>query len=106
MTAVRSTRWHCSCVAEQEMVHKSRGRDQLEEVIKQLGSVAKLENPPRMEGRFMSMILVGDREAIAEIKRAEEKEAKEAAEAGSATQSPSSTPENTEAQTAEAEKTQ
>ena len=60
-----------------EMVHKSRGRDQLEEVLKQLGAVAKLENPPRMEGRFMSMILVGDRETINEIRRAQELETKQ-----------------------------
>ena len=35
-----------------EMVHTSRGRDQLQEVMKQLGPIAKMENPPRMEGRF------------------------------------------------------
>lgn len=72
-----------------EMVHKSRGRDQLEGVLKQLGAIAKLENPPRMEGRFMSMILVGDREVIKDIKRLEEQEAarieKEAAAAESET---------------------
>ena len=89
-----------------EMVHKSRGRDQLEEVIKQLGSVAKLENPPRMEGRFMSMILVGDREAIAEIKRAEEKEAKEATEGASGDTSTPAAEKQTEAQAAETENTQ
>jgi translation initiation factor IF-3 len=55
-----------------EMVHTSRGRTQLNEVIKQLGPIAKMENPPRMEGRFMSMILIGDRESIAEAKRKEE----------------------------------
>jgi len=55
-----------------EMVHTSRGRAQLEEVRKQLGSVAKMENPPRMEGRFMSMILIGDREVVAQLKREEE----------------------------------
>ncbi len=55
-----------------EMVHTSRGRAQLNEVVKQLGSIAKMENPPRMEGRFMSMILIGDREAVAEAKRLEE----------------------------------
>jgi len=52
-----------------EMVHTNRGRQQLQEVLKQLTPLAKLENPPRMEGRFMSMILVGDREAIAEARR-------------------------------------
>lgn len=55
-----------------EMVHTSRGRDQLQEVIKQLGPIAKMENPPRMEGRFLSMIVIGDREVIADIKRNEE----------------------------------
>ncbi|MEE3330442.1 MAG: translation initiation factor IF-3, partial [Myxococcota bacterium] len=55
-----------------EMVHQSRGRDQLMQVVKLLGSLVKTESTPRMEGRFMSMILVGDREAIAEAKRAEE----------------------------------
>jgi len=54
-----------------EMVHTDRGRDQLNEVVKQLGPIAKMENPPRMEGRFMSMILVGDREAIVEARRRE-----------------------------------
>ena len=63
-----------------EMVHKSRGRDQLEEVMKQLGPVAKLENPPRMEGRFMSMILGGrPRDHCNDIRRAEKMEAKKEA---------------------------
>jgi len=52
-----------------EMVHPQRGRVQLELVMKQLGPLAKMENPPRMEGRFMSMIVIGDREAIAEYKK-------------------------------------
>jgi len=55
-----------------EMVHTYRGREQLDEVLKQLGPIAKLESAPRMEGRFMSMILVADREAVAEAKRASE----------------------------------
>jgi len=52
-----------------EMVHTYRGRQQLDEVRKQLGAIAKMESAPRMEGRFMSMILVADREAVAEAKR-------------------------------------
>ena len=55
-----------------EMVHPQRGRAQLEEVMKQLGTLAKMENPPRMEGRFMSMIVIGEREAIAEFKKNQE----------------------------------
>jgi len=60
-----------------EMVHTYRGREQLNAVLEQLGPIAKLESSPRMEGRFMSMILVADREAVAEAKRAAEKEAAE-----------------------------
>jgi len=63
-----------------EMVHTYRGREQLNTVLEQLGPIAKLESSPRMEGRFMSMILVADREAVAEAKRVAEVEASEAAE--------------------------
>ena len=59
-----------------EMVHTHRGRRQLDQVLKHLEPVAKLENPPRMEGRFMSMILVADREAVAEARRIEIAQAK------------------------------
>jgi len=52
-----------------EMVHTYRGREQLDEVLKQLGAIAKVESTPRMEGRFMSMIVIGDRDAIAEARR-------------------------------------
>ena len=58
-----------------EMVHRGRGRDQLDKVAGLLKPLAKMENPPRMEGRFMSMILIADREAVAEAKRAEEAQA-------------------------------
>jgi translation initiation factor IF-3 len=47
-----------------EMVHQNRGRQKLEQVQKLLEPLAKVEMRPRMEGRFMSMILVGEREAI------------------------------------------
>jgi len=52
-----------------EMVHTGRGRDQLDQVAKMLTPLAKVESLPKMEGRFMSMILVGDREAIAEARK-------------------------------------
>jgi translation initiation factor IF-3 len=67
-----------------EMVHRRIGQQQLERVKDMLGNLATLENPPRMEGRFLSMILVPNREAIAEVLKAEAKaeaEAKAAAEA-------------------------
>ena len=58
-----------------EMVHQSRGRAQLEQVRKLLDPLAKMETSPRMEGRFMSMILVGERDAIEAARKVEEAEA-------------------------------
>jgi translation initiation factor IF-3 len=54
-----------------EIVHSEKGRDQLERVKQMLGGLATMEAPPRMEGRFMSMILVPNREAVAAAVRAE-----------------------------------
>ena len=48
-----------------EMVHRQRGYQQLEKVRDLLGEMATMENPPRMEGRFLSMILVPNKDAIA-----------------------------------------
>jgi translation initiation factor IF-3 len=56
-----------------EMVHREIGRRQLDRVVKMLGTLATVENPPRMEGRFLSMILVPNREGVAEAKREAEK---------------------------------
>jgi translation initiation factor IF-3 len=67
-----------------EMVHRQLGRKQLDRVTQMLGPIATVENPPRMEGRFLSMILVPNREGIAEIKRQEklaEQQAQKEAEA-------------------------
>ena len=50
-----------------EMVHRNLGYQQLDHVKELLSPVANVENPPRMEGRFLSMILVPNREAIAEM---------------------------------------
>jgi translation initiation factor IF-3 len=61
-----------------EMVHRNLGYQQLDNVKELLSSVANIENPPRMEGRFLSMILVPNREAIAELQRAEKLAAKAA----------------------------
>ena len=54
-----------------EMVHREFGYRQLKNVTELLSDIANVENPPRMEGRFLSMILVPNREAIAEIRRAQ-----------------------------------
>ncbi len=53
-----------------EMVHREIGRRQLDRVKEILGTLATVENPPRMEGRFLSMILVPNREAVVEAQKA------------------------------------
>ncbi len=60
-----------------EMVHRRLGYEQLDVVKERLQDIAKSESAPRMEGRFLSMILVPDRAAI---KEAAKKEAEEAPE--------------------------
>jgi translation initiation factor IF-3 len=58
-----------------EIVHRKLGYQQLDHVNELLGNLASVENPPRMEGRFLSMILVPNREGVAEAKKAEAAEA-------------------------------
>jgi translation initiation factor IF-3 len=65
-----------------EIVHTALGREQLDRVKEMLGDIATVENPPRMDGRFMSMILVPNRDAIARLERARAAEAE--AEGGEA----------------------
>jgi translation initiation factor IF-3 len=62
-----------------EIVHTSLGRQQLEKVKGLVGLLATVESPPRMEGRFLSMILVPNREAVEAARKAEEAAAKAAA---------------------------
>ena len=52
-----------------EIVHTELGREQMDKVKEILADIAAVENPPRMEGRFLSMILVPNREAIARLER-------------------------------------
>jgi translation initiation factor IF-3 len=54
-----------------EMVHRELGRKQLDRVVELLGPIAAVENPPRMEGRLLSMILVPNREAIEAARKVE-----------------------------------
>lgn len=63
-----------------EIVHKELGRRQLDRVRDMLEDIATVENPPRLDGRFMSMILVPNREAVAQARRVEEEASKAASE--------------------------
>jgi len=73
-----------------EMAHPELGRKILDDVIAQAGSIAKVENQARMEGRSMSMVLSPDKKAQEAIKKAaieEEKKAAKQAAAAAATES-------------------
>jgi translation initiation factor IF-3 len=64
-----------------EMVHREIGRRQLDRVIEMLEGLGTVENPPRMEGRFLSMILVPNREVVAELRKEEEARSRDEAKA-------------------------
>lgn len=58
-----------------EMVHRNLGYAQLQRAAEMLAPLASVENPPRMEGRILTMILVPNREAIAEYRKEQEEKA-------------------------------
>jgi translation initiation factor IF-3 len=62
-----------------EMAHRENGYTKLDQVKQMLGNLVTVEAPPQMSGRFLSMILVPNREAV-EILRREEEAAAAAAE--------------------------
>jgi translation initiation factor IF-3 len=64
-----------------EIVHRELGHKQMDVVKLLLGNLAAVESPPRMEGRFLSMILVPNREGVEQAKRAAAAAEKAAAEA-------------------------
>jgi translation initiation factor IF-3 len=59
-----------------EMVHRENGYKQLDKVREIIGPLASTESMPRMEGRFLSMIMVGNREEITKQKKLEAEAAK------------------------------
>ncbi len=63
------------------MVHRQMGHKQLRRVTDMLGNLATVENPARMEGRFLSMILVPNKEGVVEARKEIEAAAKAEAEA-------------------------
>jgi translation initiation factor IF-3 len=58
-----------------EIVHTSLGFERLDRVKVMLADIANVESTPRLEGRFMSMILVPNRDAIARLEREQAKQA-------------------------------
>lgn len=52
-----------------ELQHKGRGDQRMQEIIQELGDVAKVEVPPRLFGKRMSMILAPDKTKVEQYKR-------------------------------------
>ena len=53
-----------------EMAHRHRGNERMDDIVEQMSDVAKVEMPPRMNGRRMTMVLAPDKPKIEAIKRA------------------------------------
>ncbi|MGA1439338.1 MAG: translation initiation factor IF-3, partial [Ilumatobacteraceae bacterium] len=53
-----------------EMAHPELGRKILDDVIEQVGPIAKVESQARMEGRTMTLVLAPDKKAQEAIKKA------------------------------------
>jgi len=62
-----------------ELAHRKNGYAKLERVRELLGELVTVENEPQMTGRFLSMVLVPNRDAALAAKRAEAKSAAESA---------------------------
>jgi translation initiation factor IF-3 len=58
-----------------EMAHRRNGYDKLQEVEDLLGELVSVENPPQMNGRFLSMVLVPNRTAVEAARKLEALEA-------------------------------
>ncbi len=72
-----------------EIYHKERGAQRMREIIEKLSDVAKVEVPPRIVVRRMTMILAPDRTKIEQLKRREA--------AATADDGPAPTPDDTSA---------
>lgn len=58
-----------------EMLHRERGRERMDHVIKTLEDISKVEMDPRMAGRRMSILLSPDKNKISQLQRQQAKEA-------------------------------
>ena len=55
------------------MVHQDIGKKLLEEVIEKLEEIARVEQPPKLEGRHMTTLLIPDKKKIEQYKKTHKK---------------------------------
>ena len=56
------------------MVHQDLGKKLMDEVLEKLSEVGKIEQPPKMEGRYMTAMLVPDKKKVDDYKRTLQKQ--------------------------------
>ncbi|MCI0450569.1 MAG: translation initiation factor IF-3 [Chlorobi bacterium] len=56
------------------MVHQDLGRRLMDEILEKLSEVGKIEQPPKMEGRYMTAMLIPDRKKIEDYKKQQAKQ--------------------------------
>ena len=66
-----------------EMMHRNRGDLRMKEIIEKLADISRVEIPPRMAGRRMSVILAPDKPKIDSILRRMAKQGQQPASAAS-----------------------
>jgi len=71
-----------------EMAHPELGRKILDDVIKTVGPIAKVESQARMEGRSMTLVLSPDKKAQEALKKAAEEAERKAALAAEVAEQP------------------
>ena len=71
-----------------ELMHRHLGDQRMHEIIERLADISKVETPPRMAGRRMSVILAPDKPKIDAILRKQNAGAKQAKKDGEATSTP------------------
>jgi translation initiation factor IF-3 len=55
------------------MVHQDIGKKLLEDVIEKLEEIARVEQPPKLEGRHMTTLLIPDKKRIEQYKKTQRK---------------------------------
>ena len=55
------------------MVHQDIGRKLMDEILEKLTVVGKIEQPPKMEGRYLTVMLIPEKKKIDEYKKSLEK---------------------------------
>jgi translation initiation factor IF-3 len=72
-----------------EMAHREIGMDRLKKIAEDLGDIAKVETPPKLMGRRMSLILAPDKSKVEAAKRKQQAEKDEKAKGDNASQNES-----------------